>query len=60
MVVSRDSDEEVNSRGVRVGRSGGREEGDRRRRKGRSEEGGAEAGEIVPRFDEFVEEVVVG
>lgn len=54
------SDEEVDFRGVHVCGSGGREGGERRRGRGRDEEGGAEAGEIMPRFDEFVEEVVVG
>lgn len=58
--MGRDRDEEVDFRGVRVCGSSGREGGKRRRGKGRSEEGGAEAGEIVPRFDELVEEVIVG
>lgn len=58
--MGRDGDEEVYFRGVRVCGSGGRDGGERRRGKGRSEEGGAESGKIAPRFDEFVEEVVVG
>lgn len=58
--MGRDGDEEVDFRGVRVCGSDGREGGERREGKGRSEEGGPEAGEEVPRLDEFVEEVVVG
>lgn len=42
--MGRDGDEEVDFRGVRVCGSGGRDGGERRRGKGRSEEGGAEAG----------------
>ena len=58
--MGRNGDEEIDFRCVRDCGSRRREGGERGRGRGRREEGGAEAGQIVARFDEFVEEVIIG